>query len=67
MSDDISRFFDLIKENDVNYLDLRFTDPRGKWQHTAQRADTIDEDTFTDGVIPRAAPRSRRPHTGSIS
>ena len=51
MSDDISRFFDLIKENDVNYLDLRFTDPRGKWQHTAQRADTIDEDTFTDGVM----------------
>ncbi len=22
-----------IKENDVKYVDLRFTDPRGKWQH----------------------------------
>ena len=22
-----------IKDNDVKYVDLRFTDPRGKWQH----------------------------------
>ena len=21
-----------IKDNDVKYVDLRFTDPRGKWQ-----------------------------------
>ena len=25
----------LIKDNDVQYVDFRFTDPRGKWQHTA--------------------------------
>ena len=23
----------LIKDKDVKYVDLRFTDPRGKWQH----------------------------------
>ena len=23
----------LIKEKEVKYVDLRFTDPRGKWQH----------------------------------
>src|SRR5690606_19671336 len=40
-----------IKENDVKYVDLRFTDPRGKWQHTAQAADTIDEGVFTDGLM----------------
>ncbi|NNG05964.1 MAG: type I glutamate--ammonia ligase [Inquilinus sp.] len=51
MSDDISKVFDLIKENDVNYVDLRFTDPRGKWQHTSQHIDTIDEDTFTEGFM----------------
>ena len=22
-----------IKDNDIKYVDLRFTDPRGKWQH----------------------------------
>jgi len=25
----------MIKDNDVKYVDLRFTDPRGKWQHLA--------------------------------
>jgi glutamine synthetase len=42
---------EMIKENDVAFVDFRFTDPRGKWQHTAQHASTIDEDTFTDGVM----------------
>ena len=51
MSNDISRVFDLIKENDVKYVDLRFTDPRGKWQHTAQHVDTIEEDVFSDGFM----------------
>ena len=33
----------MIKEHDVKYVDLRFTDPRGKWHHTAQAVKTIDE------------------------
>ncbi|MCH9051606.1 MAG: type I glutamate--ammonia ligase [Proteobacteria bacterium] len=41
----------MIKEMDVKYVDFRFTDPRGKWQHTAQPADTVDENTFVDGVM----------------
>ena len=48
---DVSRVFDLIKENDVKYVDLRFTDPRGKLQHTAQHVDTINEEVFTDGIM----------------
>jgi glutamine synthetase len=48
---DISRVMDLIKEHDVKYVDLRFTDPRGKLQHTAQHVSTIDEDVFTDGIM----------------
>ena len=51
MADDIQKVMDLIKENNVNFVDLRFTDPRGKWQHTAQHVDTIDEDAFTDGIM----------------
>jgi glutamine synthetase len=48
---DISKVFDLIKEHDVKYVDLRFTDPRGKLQHTAQHVRTIKEDVFTDGIM----------------
>jgi len=48
---DISKVFDLIKEHDVKYVDLRFTDPRGKLQHTAQHISTIDEETFQDGIM----------------
>ncbi|WP_119678499.1 type I glutamate--ammonia ligase [Indioceanicola profundi] len=48
---DTSKFFDLIKEHDVKYVDLRFTDPKGKLQHTAQHISTVDEDMFTDGIM----------------
>ncbi|CAK0743515.1 glutamine synthetase [uncultured Gammaproteobacteria bacterium] len=48
---DISKVFDMIKEHDVKYVDLRFTDLRGKLQHTAQHVCTIDEDVFTDGIM----------------
>jgi len=40
-----------IKEKDVKYVDLRFTDPRGKWQHVSFDADLIDEDFFVDGTM----------------
>ncbi|MEM1399015.1 MAG: type I glutamate--ammonia ligase [Pseudomonadota bacterium] len=51
MSDAIGNVLKMIEENDVKYVDLRFTDPRGKWQHTAQHSTTIEEDTFTDGIM----------------
>ncbi len=40
-----------VKENDVRHIDLRFTDPRGKWQHLTQVPDTIDENAYTDGIF----------------
>ena len=30
----VSKVMEMIKENSVEYVDFRFTDPRGKWQHT---------------------------------
>ena len=39
-----------IKDNDVKYVDLRFTDPRGKWQHVTFDVSMIDEDTFAEGT-----------------
>lgn len=41
----------LLKEKDVGFVDLRFTDPQGKWQHTAQTASSIDEGAFSDGIM----------------
>ena len=40
-----------IKDNDVKYVDLRFTDPRGKWQHVTFDIGMIEEDTFAEGVM----------------
>ncbi len=41
----------MIQENDVQYVDFRFTDPRGKWQHTAQHVSTVDEDMLNEGIM----------------
>ena len=40
-----------IKDNDVKYVDLRFTDPRGKWQHVTFDVGMIDEDIFAEGLM----------------
>ena len=40
-----------IKDNDVKYVDFRFTDPRGKWQHVTFDVSIIDEDIFADGIM----------------
>ena len=40
-----------IKDNDVKYVDLRFTDPRGKWQHVTFDQTLIDEDIFAEGTM----------------
>lgn len=39
----------MIKENDVKFVDYRFTDTRGKEQHITFPAHTITEDDFKDG------------------
>ena len=51
MSDDIKNVLKMIEENNVKYVDFRFTDPRGKWHHTAQSVGTVDEDMLTDGIM----------------
>ncbi len=40
-----------IKDNDVKYVDLRFTDPRGKWQHVTFDVTLIEAETFTEGLM----------------
>jgi len=48
---DVNSVLTMIKENEVKYVDFRFTDPRGKWQHVAQHVSTVDEDMLTDGIM----------------
>ncbi|MDB5532053.1 MAG: glutamine synthetase, type, partial [Hyphomicrobiales bacterium] len=36
---------------EVKYVDFRFTNPAGKWQHTAQYIDTVDDDMLTEGIM----------------
>lgn len=38
-----------IKDNEVRFVDFRFTDPRGKEQHTSIPASLFEEDVFEDG------------------
>src|SRR6201984_2765760 len=40
-----------IKDNDVKYVDLRFTDPRGKWQHVTFDISLVDDDFLSDGTM----------------
>ena len=41
----------LMKEKEVEFLDLRFTDPRGKLQHLTMDATAVDESLLNDGVF----------------
>ncbi len=41
----------LMKDEDVQYVDLRFTDPRGKMQHVSFHKDMVEDDFFTEGQM----------------
>ena len=40
-----------IKDEEIEWVDLRFTDPKGKWQHLTMVASLIGEDELTDGLM----------------
>jgi glutamine synthetase len=40
-----------IKADDIKYVDFRFTDPRGKWQHVTFDRSLIDEEALTEGLM----------------
>ena len=48
---DTGKVMAMIKEHEVKYVDFRFTDPRGKWQHLAHHLRTISENFLNDGVM----------------
>ena len=48
---DADSVLEMIEKNEVQFVDFRFTDPRGKWQHMTQAVRTVDEDMLTDGIM----------------
>ena len=40
-----------IKDEDIKFVDLRFTDPRGKMQHLTMDICEVNEEMFSDGVM----------------
>ena len=40
-----------IKDKDIKFVDLRFTDPKGKWQHVTFDISMVDDDFFSDGAM----------------
>ena len=40
----------LAADEGVLFVDFRFVDLLGTWQHTSKSIDDVDEDTFTEGV-----------------
>ena len=40
-----------IKDEEIEWVDVRFTDPKGKWQHLTMCASAMGEDELTDGLM----------------
>ena len=47
----INDVLNLIREEDIAYVDVRFTDPKGKLQHVTLAAELVDEDFFEEGFM----------------
>jgi glutamine synthetase len=45
------KLLNMIKEEAADYVDIRFTDPRGKLQHVTVVADLVDEDFIEEGFM----------------
>src|SRR3712207_3209279 len=51
MANTASDILGMIKDKEIEWIDLRFTDPKGKWQHLTMAAGVIDEDMLHDGFM----------------
>ncbi|UUL81445.1 type I glutamate--ammonia ligase [Sphingomonas qomolangmaensis] len=51
MATDAGAILKRMKEEEIEWVDLRFTDPKGKWQHLTMVAGLLGEDELTDGLM----------------
>ncbi|MFN3954732.1 MAG: type I glutamate--ammonia ligase [Pararhodobacter sp.] len=47
----VDKVLSTIKDEGVEYVDIRFTDPRGKLQHVTVIADLVDQDFLEEGFM----------------
>ena len=40
-----------IKDKQIEYVDLRFTDPRGKLQHVTMDGKMVDDEMLNEGIF----------------
>jgi glutamine synthetase len=46
----VSDFFEMVKSNNIKFIDFRFSDYSGKWLHITHCADQIGEEELTKGI-----------------
>ena len=51
MANSASDILKMVKDQEIEWIDLRFTDPKGKWQHLTMVASVIGEDELEDGLM----------------
>ena len=51
MASDAGKIISRLKDEEIEWVDLRFTDPKGKWQHLTMASGVIDDDMLTDGFM----------------
>jgi len=49
MAKTVADVMKMVKENEVKFVDFRFTDTRGKWQHITAPVSQFDESKFEEG------------------
>ena len=45
-----SHIYDMIKNNNIKFIDFRFSDYNGKWLHISHCHDAVGDEEFTNGV-----------------
>src|SRR4029453_14788283 len=49
MAKTVADVMKMVKDNEIKFVDFRFTDTRGKEQHVSVPVSAFDEDKFTSG------------------
>jgi glutamine synthetase len=47
----INKVLKMVKDQKIEWIDLRFTDPRGKWQHLTMCSGVVDADMLAEGFM----------------
>ena len=66
MAKTVADVMKMVKDNEVKFVDFRFTDTRGKEQHVSVPISHFDESKFTDGQDRRRRHEGRQRQRNQI-